>query len=386
MSAGASPPSGARGARPHDRTGPVAPAALAVEDLACRFGRVQALAGVSLAVRPGEVMALLGDSGCGKSTLLRVVAGLEAPQAGTVRLDGRLVAGPGTRVPPEARGVGLMFQDYALFPHLTVRGEHPLRPQGPAAGGPRGGRRAPGAGRLAAHAGAYPQTLSGGEQQRVALVRALAPGPRLLLLDEPFSNLDRRMRDRVREDTVALLRRTGTTALMVTHDPEEALAVATRIALMRRGRIVQVATGEALYRRPESLFAARFLADAAEIPTRIAGGRAGTPLGAVPASHLPEGARSGSSACGPRPCGSGRRGTACPPRSCAAPSWGRRACAPSRLAGPVPAPARAPARAGPLRPGRRRRGDAGAGFRAGPARRGSRVARKTYAPGRAGLH
>lgn len=124
----------------------------------------------------------------------------------------------------------------------------------------------------------------------MALVRALAPGPRLLLLDEPFSNLDRRMRDRVREDTVALLRRTGTTALMVTHDPEEALAVATRIALMRRGRIVQVATGEALYRRPESLFAARFLADAAEIPARVEAGRAGTPLGVVPASHLPEGA------------------------------------------------------------------------------------------------
>ncbi len=193
-------------------------------------------------------------------------------------------------MPPEARGVGLMFQDYALFPHLTVRENirFGLKGQPPAA------REAADelleqVG-LAAHAGAYPQTLSGGEQQRVALVRALAPGPRLLLLDEPFSNLDRRMRDRVREDTVALLRRTGTTALMVTHDPEEALAVATRIALMRRGRIVQVATGEALYRRPESLFAARFLADAAEIPTRIAGGRAGTPLGAVPASHLPEGA------------------------------------------------------------------------------------------------
>ncbi len=137
---------------------PSRPAALAVEDLACRFGRVQALAGVSLAVRPGEVMALLGDSGCGKSTLLRVVAGLEAPQAGTVRLDGRLVAGPGTRVPPEARGVGLMFQDYALFPHLTVRENirFGLKGQPPAA------REAADelleqVG-LAAHAGAYPQT------------------------------------------------------------------------------------------------------------------------------------------------------------------------------------------------------------------------------------
>ncbi len=363
---------------------PSRPAALAVEELACRFGRVQALAGVSLTVRPGEVMALLGDSGCGKSTLLRVVAGLEAPQAGTVRLDGRLVAGPGASVPPEARGVGLMFQDYALFPHLTVRENirFGLKGQPPAA------REAADelleqVG-LAAHAGAYPQTLSGGEQQRVALVRALAPGPRLLLLDEPFSNLDRRMRDRVREDTVALLRRTGTTALMVTHDPEEALAVATRIALMRRGRIVQVATGEALYRRPESLFAAR----SSPTPPRS---RPGSP-GAGPARRsarcpLPtcrRAPRSGS-ACGPRPCGSGRRGTAFPPRSCAAPSWGRRACSISACRS-VPAPARPPARAGALRSGRRRRGDAGARRRAGPARRGSCVAHKTCAPGRAGLH
>jgi iron(III) transport system ATP-binding protein len=143
---------------------------------------------------------------------------------------------------------------------------------------------------LSARADSYPQTLSGGEQQRVALVRALAPGPRLLLLDEPFSNLDRRMRDRVREDTVALLRRTGTTALLVTHDPEEALAVASRIALMRRGRLVQVGTGEALYRRPASLFAARFLADAVEIPARVASGRAETPLGPVAAPGFAEGA------------------------------------------------------------------------------------------------
>ncbi|GJD48484.1 Fe(3+) ions import ATP-binding protein FbpC [Methylobacterium crusticola] len=264
--------------------------ALAVEDVACRFGRVRALDGVSLEVRPGEVVALLGDSGCGKSTLLRVVAGLERPDEGRVRLDGRLVAGPGVAVPPEARGVGLMFQDYALFPHLSVAENIGFGLRGrPAAAREAAASLLEQVG-LAGQAGSYPQTLSGGEQQRVALVRALAPGPRLLLLDEPFSNLDRRMRDRVRDETVALLRRTGTTALMVTHDPEEALAVATRIALMRRGRVVQVATGEALYRRPASLFAARFLSDAAEIPARIRGGRAATPLGPVPAPGLPEGA------------------------------------------------------------------------------------------------
>lgn len=264
--------------------------ALAVEDVACRFGRVLALDGVSLEVRPGEVMALLGDSGCGKSTLLRIVAGLERPTRGRVLLDGHLVAGPGVAVPPEARGVGLMFQDYALFPHLTVAENIRFG----LAGRPPAAREAADSlldqVGLSARADSYPQTLSGGEQQRVALVRALAPGPRLLLLDEPFSNLDRRMRDRVREDTVALLRRTGTTALLVTHDPEEALAVASRIALMRRGRLVQVGTGEALYRRPASLFAARFLADAVEIPARVASGRAETPLGPVAAPGFAEGA------------------------------------------------------------------------------------------------
>ncbi|ACA20149.1 ABC transporter related [Methylobacterium sp. 4-46] len=267
-----------------------APPALAAEDIACRFGRVQALDGVSLDVRPGEVMALLGDSGCGKSTLLRIVAGLEAPSRGRILLDGRLVAGPGVAVPPEARGVGLMFQDYALFPHLTVAENIRFGLAGrPAAARAVADSLLEQVG-LSARAESYPQTLSGGEQQRVALVRALAPGPRLLLLDEPFSNLDRRMRDRVREDTVALLRRTGTTALLVTHDPEEALAVASRIALMRAGRVVQVATGEALYRRPASLFAARFLADATEIPVRIRAGAAETPLGRLPAPGLPDGA------------------------------------------------------------------------------------------------
>ncbi|ACL61156.1 ABC transporter ATP-binding protein [Methylobacterium nodulans] len=267
-----------------------APPALAAEDIACRFGRVLALDGVSLEVRSGEIMALLGDSGCGKSTLLRIVAGLERPARGRILLDGRLVAGPGIAVPPEARGVGLVFQDYALFPHLTVAENIRFGLAGrPSAAQAVAGSLLEQVG-LSARAGSYPQTLSGGEQQRVALVRALAPGPRLLLLDEPFSNLDRRMRDRVREDTVALLRRTGTTALLVTHDPEEALSVATRIALMRHGRILQVATGEALYRRPTTLFAARFLADATEIPARIRGGAAQTPLGTVPAGGFADGA------------------------------------------------------------------------------------------------
>ncbi|MER2264171.1 ABC transporter ATP-binding protein [Methylobacterium oxalidis] len=252
-----------------------------------RFGAVQALDQVSLVVRAGEVVALLGDSGCGKSTLLRVVAGLESADAGMVRLDGRAVdAG----VPPEARGIGLMFQDYALFPHLTVA-ENVRFGLG---GRGRAEARAIAAGRLeqvglAHRAESYPATLSGGEGQRVALARALAPGPRVLLLDEPFSNLDRRTRDRVRADTFGLLRRTGTTTLLVTHDPEEALAFCDRIALMRAGRIAQVGTGEDLYRRPRSRFVARFFGDLVEMPARCREGRLDTPFGRLDAGGAADG-------------------------------------------------------------------------------------------------
>ncbi|WP_132249816.1 ABC transporter ATP-binding protein [Methylobacterium segetis] len=253
-----------------------------------RFGTVQALEGVSLVVRAGEIVALLGDSGCGKSTLLRVVAGLEFADAGAVRLDGRPVD---ASVPPEARGIGLMFQDYALFPHLTV-GENV---RFGLSGRSRTEARAIAAGRLeqvglAKRTESYPATLSGGEGQRVALARALAPGPRILLLDEPFSNLDRRTRDRVRADTFGLLRETGTTTLLVTHDPEEALAFCDRIALMRSGRIVQVGTGEDLYERPNSRFAARFFGDLVEMPARCRRGNLETPFGLLDAGGAPEGA------------------------------------------------------------------------------------------------
>ncbi|MCJ2079976.1 ABC transporter ATP-binding protein [Methylobacterium sp. J-090] len=274
------------------RTDPALPPRLEMRGLGLRFGAVRALDGIDLAVRPGEIVALLGDSGCGKSTLLRTIAGLERPDRGTVRLDGADVGG----VPPEARGVGLMFQDYALFPHLTVAENvrfglhaHP----GKAA-------RAVATARLqqvglADREAGYPGTLSGGESQRVALARALAPGPRILLLDEPFSNLDRRTRDRVRSDTLDLLRETGTTTILVTHDPEEALGFADRIALMRAGRIVQVGTGDDLYRRPISRFAARFFGDLVEVTGTCRAGHVATPFGACPAPDLPEGA--GAVAC-----------------------------------------------------------------------------------------
>ncbi|KAB1072132.1 ABC transporter ATP-binding protein [Methylobacterium planeticum] len=265
-----------------------APARLALSGIGCRFGPVRALDRVCLTAWPGEILGLLGDSGCGKSTLLRIVAGLERPDRGEIRFDGRRID---PETPPEARGVGLMFQDYALFPHLSVAenvrfGLNRL---------PRREAEGIAAARLAQvglghRAASYPGTLSGGEGQRVALARALAPGPRILLLDEPFSNLDRRTRDRVRADTLAVVRAAGTTTLLVTHDPEEALAFCDRIALMRDGRVVQAGTGADLYERPVSRFAARFFGDLVEMPGRCRGGRVDTPFGPLPAPGLPEAA------------------------------------------------------------------------------------------------
>lgn len=259
---------------------------LELQDLGLRFGALRALDGIDLAVQPGEIVALLGDSGCGKSTLLRVIAGLERPDRGSVRLDGAEIGG----VPPEARGVGLMFQDYALFPHLTVAenvrfGLHAH---------PRATALALAAARLEQvglghRAESYPATLSGGESQRVALARALAPGPRILLLDEPFSNLDRRTRDRVRADTLGVLRETGTTTILVTHDPEEALGFADRIALMRAGRIAQIGTGADLYGRPASRFAARFFGDLFEVAAPCRASTVATPFGPCPAPGFAEG-------------------------------------------------------------------------------------------------
>ena len=264
---------------------------LTLEDVERRFGDVVALAGVSLDIEPGEVVSLLGHSGCGKTTLLRIAAGVDRPDAGRVLVDGKVVDDGSVFVTPERRSIGLMFQDYALFPHMTILrnvmfGLNALdrrsrREEALAALGRVG---------LAHLAGSYPHEASGGEQQRIALARATVPRPGILLMDEPFSGLDSRLRDSVRADTIAVLRETGATAMMVTHDPQEAMRVSDRIVLMRRGRVIQSGPSEDLYERPQSLFAARFFSHLNEIEADVSGGAARTDAGPFAAPGIGEGA------------------------------------------------------------------------------------------------
>ena len=244
----------------------------------------------SLSLTCGRVTALLGPSGSGKSTLLRAIAGLERLDAGEIRFAGKIWSGTGVHLMPEDRHCGVVFQDYALFPHLTALANvaFGLRKASKA------GRRETARARLAsverAHkAGAYPHELSGGEQQRVALARALAPNPAVMLLDEPFSGLDRRLRAELRAASLKALREADTAALIVTHDAEEALAVADEIALMNAGEIVQVGSPDRLYLSPVSETAARLLGDVEVFETRIAAGRADTPLGTVAADGFETG-------------------------------------------------------------------------------------------------
>ena len=263
---------------------------LELADVSHAYGRVLAVDGVTLGIMPGQVLGLLGPSGCGKSTLLRVAAGLEELQAGRVSIAGRVVAEPGRALPPEERGVGLVFQDYALFPHLSVLDNvgFGLRRVG------RAERRARaldvlGQVAMADYAAAYPHMLSGGQQQRVALARALAPGPAVMLLDEPFGGLDRRLREQVREDTLQVLKESGAAVLFVTHDSEEAMAMGDRIAIMASGRIEQVGTPREVYRRPASPFVAHFLGDVNAFAGIVQGGLVSTPLGTVPADGQADG-------------------------------------------------------------------------------------------------
>ena len=255
------------------------PNTLALERVSHRFGRLCAVDDVSLSVAPGEIVCLVGPSGCGKTTLLRLAAGLEALQQGTVRIGGEIVDGSGRHVPPERRGVGLVFQDYALFPHLDVRDNIAFGLAGIAAA-ERQARVAQALTRIemAPFAATFPHALSGGQQQRVALARAVVTQPRVVLLDEPFSGLDTRLRDLVRDDATQILRETGVATLMVTHDPEEAMYVADRIAVMHAGRLHQVATPSEIYSSPVDAFVAGFFGDVNRLQGSIAEGRCAVPF------------------------------------------------------------------------------------------------------------
>jgi iron(III) transport system ATP-binding protein len=253
-----------------------------LESVTKRFGDVTAVDGASLCVGRGEVVALLGPSGCGKTTLLRLVAGFERPDGGSVAVAGRVVAASEAWVAPEARRVGMVFQDYALFPHLTVAANVGF-------GLPRRERahRVPDLLAIVGLSGLekrYPHELSGGQQQRVALARALAPAPELVLLDEPWSNVDPFLRETLRAEVAEIIRPLGVTVLLVTHDREEAFSLADRIALMRDGTVVQEGTAEDLYFAPASRWAAEFVGAANVLPGRVVAGRVETAIGAFPAN------------------------------------------------------------------------------------------------------
>ena len=268
---------------PDDAVGP----ALRCVGLTKRYGEVIAVDRVDLEVPRGSLTALLGPSGCGKTTVLRLVAGLLDPDEGAIEIHGHPVTGPGIAVAPERRNVGMVFQDYALFPNLDV-----------ARNVAYGLRRLPRSERSARVASALrlvglealgerlPTELSGGQQQRVALARALAPEPDLILLDEPFSNLDASLRVTVREEVRAILRAADQTAVFVTHDQEEALSLADQVAVMDRGRVHQVAAPQTLYTQPATRFVAEFVGEADVLPgTRAGRYLVDTPIGRLPSDR-----------------------------------------------------------------------------------------------------
>jgi iron(III) transport system ATP-binding protein len=265
-------------------------ARLTFERVERRYAASPALDGFSLDIAPAEVVCLLGPSGSGKTTLLRIAAGIERPTGGRVLINGSEVAGPARFVPPEKRNVGLMFQDFALFPHLSIRdnvafGLKSLRREDAA----REALAALGRVGLTRYADDYPHILSGGEQQRVALARAILPRPAVMLMDEPFSGLDVQLRERLQEETLQLLRETRATCLIVTHAPAEAIRLGDRIAVMRGGRLVQAGKAQELYRNPADLFVARLFSEINEIRVRVEGGALRTPIGTFVVPELSDG-------------------------------------------------------------------------------------------------
>jgi iron(III) transport system ATP-binding protein len=255
--------------------------AVRLSGVAKSFGGPAAVRDVSLEIRHSELMAVLGPSGCGKTTLLRIIAGFEAPDSGSVMVGDELVAGPGRMVPPEKRRIGMVFQDYALFPHLSVEANIGFgltsRPREQREALTRRTLELVG---LQHKTASLPHQLSGGERQRVALARALAPEPEIVLLDEPFSSLDASLRAGLRREVELILREAEATALLVTHDQEEALSLADRLAVMRDGRIVQVGEPVEVYGHPASRWAAQFVGEVNVLSGVATGAGVETELGA----------------------------------------------------------------------------------------------------------
>lgn len=262
---------------------------LELEHVSCRFDGRDVVRDVNLSVGAGEVLCLLGPSGCGKSTTLRLIAGIERQSAGIISADGEVLSDVDIHTPPEARGVGLIFQDFALFPHLTVAQN--------VAFGLRGTKAEISARVLElldrvdlnGFGDTPPHMLSGGEQQRVALARALAPRPRIMLMDEPFSGLDNRLRDGIRDETLALLKEEGTAVVLVTHEPEEAMRMADQIALMRDGEVVQTGAPYNIYHTPCDRDAAAFFSDINVLPGEVHGALTDTAFGQFLAPGVPNG-------------------------------------------------------------------------------------------------
>jgi iron(III) transport system ATP-binding protein len=265
---------------------------LEVENLRHAYGEQEVVRGLSFALPRGSIGCLLGPSGCGKTTVLRCIAGFEAVREGEIRLSGRAVSRPGSALPPEKRRIGMVFQDYALFPHLRVADN--------IAFGLQRATQADRATRLGELAGLvglsevlqkYPHEISGGQQQRVALARALAPRPELLLLDEPFSNLDVELRERLSLEVRDIIRASGATAILVTHDQHEAFAMADEIGILHDGRIQQWDTAYNLYHRPANRFVADFVGQGVFLPaTAINSSELEIELGVLKAERMPPGA------------------------------------------------------------------------------------------------
>ncbi|WP_029040144.1 ABC transporter ATP-binding protein [Cucumibacter marinus] len=267
-------------------------AALEFDDVHCRIGERDVLNGVDFTLSPGEIVCLLGESGSGKSTILRAAAGIQPITGGRVLINRKCVSDARTTIQPDKRGVGLMFQDFALFPHMSVleNAIFGLKKLGRREALKQARQALKRVG-LADRENDYPAQLSGGQQQRLALARAVAPRPGILLLDEPFSSLDARLRQAVRSETLAVLRETGATSLIVTHDPEEAMLLGDRIALLRAGRIIQIDRANDVYDHPVDLNAARFLSHLSEVEGEVRNNVALTPIGPVPVSGRQDGQR-----------------------------------------------------------------------------------------------